>query len=181
VENVVYFHRHQRMPVAPPADVVDLVPLVRDVVEGFAPLAASRRAEIEFRAVAARALVHASADGLRQVVLNLLDNAVKFGPPGEIVRVSIDKTNDGVRIVVENRGPGIAASDQRRIFKPFQRGRATRGAGGAGIGLAVVSQIVASHGGRVEVDPSADTGARLIVTLPQAPDGARSEPVSLAG
>jgi signal transduction histidine kinase len=181
VENVVYFHRHERLPAAPPADLVDLVPLVRDVVEGFAPLAASRRAQIEFCAAAPGALVHASADGLRQVVLNLLDNAVKFGPPGQIVRVLVDRHDDQVRIVVVDRGPGIPAADQRRIFKPFERGRATRGSGGAGIGLAVVSQIVASHGGRVEVDPSADSGARLIVTLPKAPDAPRATPVSLAG
>ena len=181
VENVVYFHRHERVPVAPPADVVDLVPLVRDVVEGFAPLAASRRAHIEFRAAVPRALVHASADGIRQVVLNLLDNAVKFGPPGETVRVLVDESDGHARIVVEDRGPGIPAADQRRIFKPFERGRATRGAGGAGIGLAVVSQIVASHGGRVEVDPSADSGARLIVSLPRAPETAHAPAVSLAG
>jgi len=181
VENVVYFHRHERLPVTPPADLIDLVPLVRDVVEGFAPLAASRRAQIEFRAAAQGALVHASADGIRQVVLNLLDNAVKFGPPEQIVRVLVDEHDGHVRIVVDDRGPGIPAADQRRIFKPFERGRATRGAGGAGIGLAVVSQIVASHGGRVEVDPSADSGARLIVTLPRAPVVPRAAPVSRAG
>ena len=181
VENVVYFHRHERVPVAPPAGVVDLVPLVRDVVEGFAPLAASRRAQIEFKAAVAAAIVHASADGLRQVVLNLLDNAVKFGPPGEVVRVRVDESDGNVRIVVEDRGPGIPAADRRRIFKPFERGRATHGAGGAGIGLAVVSQIVASHGGRVEVDPSAATGARLIVSLPRAAAAARVAAVSVAG
>jgi signal transduction histidine kinase len=183
VENVVYFHRHERMPVAPAADLVDLVPLVRDVVEGFAPLAASRRAQIEFRAAVPAALVHASADGLRQVVLNLLDNAVKFGPPGEVVSVVVDDSDGHVRIVVEDRGPGIPAADRRRVFKPFERGRgrAARGAGGAGIGLAVVSQIVVGHGGRVEIDPSADRGARLIVSLPQAPAAPRAEPVSLAG
>jgi signal transduction histidine kinase len=181
VENVVYFHRHERLPIAPPTDVVDLVPLVRDVVEGFAPLAASRRSQIEFRAGTPESFVRASADGLRQVVLNLLDNAVKFGPPGQIVQVLVDEHDDHVRIVVEDRGPGIAAADQRRIFKPFERGRATRGTGGAGIGLAVVSQIVASHGGQVEVDALAESGARLIVTLPKAPEAARATPVSLAG
>ena len=181
VENVVYFHRHERMPAAPAADLVDLVPLVREVVEGFAPLAASRRAQIEFRAAVPGALVHASADGLRQVVLNLLDNAVKFGPPGEVVRVLVDGHDGNVRVVVEDRGPGIPVADQRRIFKPFERGRGARGAGGAGIGLAVVSQIVASHGGRVEVDPSTDRGTRLIVSLPQAPAAPQAATVSLAG
>jgi signal transduction histidine kinase len=95
--------------------------------------------------------------------------------------VVVDDHDGNVRIVVEDRGPGIPVADRRRIFKPFERGRAARGAGGAGIGLAVVSQIVASHGGRVEVDPSTDRGTRLIVSLPQAPAAPQAATVSVAG
>jgi signal transduction histidine kinase len=177
VENILYFHRHQRAPLPPDAEVIDLVPLIRQVVERFKPLAASRRAQVDFDARAAALFVHANADGLSQVTLNLLDNAVKFGPPGQTVRVALETGGDDARIVVEDHGPGIPAADRRRIFKAFERGRATHGAGGAGIGLAVVSQIVSAHGGTVAVEPAEAGGARFIISLPIAND----EPLSLAG
>jgi signal transduction histidine kinase len=177
VENILYFHRHQRAPLPPDAQVVDLVPLVRQVVEGFKPLAASRRATVDYQTRVAALLVHANPDGMSQVLLNLLDNAVKFGPPGQTVRVALDISEDQAQLVVEDHGPGIPAADRRRIFKAFERGRATHGAGGAGIGLAVVSQIVGAHGGAVAIEPAATGGARFIISLPVAKD----VPLSLAG
>lgn len=137
--------------------------------------------ELEFHSAIPELFVHASADGLRQVILNLLDNAVKFGPPGQVVRVTLDVTAGDARITVEDRGPGVPAADRRRIFNPFERGRATHGAGGAGIGLAVASQIVSLHRGRISVEPAANGGARFVVDLPVAADLASDASVSLAG
>jgi len=182
VENVLYFHRHQRVPDAPPCEPLDLTALVMEVAEGFKPLAASRRIGIAVHTPVGEVIADGNADGLRQVLLNLLDNAVKFGPPDETVTVSLAAANGVARLAVEDRGAGVPLADRRRIFEQFERGRTPGGAGGAGIGLAVVQQIVRAQRGTVTVEEAATGGARFVVELPLAEDDGR-EPgmVSLAG
>jgi signal transduction histidine kinase len=182
VENVLYFHRHRRAPLPAPAEAVDLVGLVRDVADGFQPLAASRRARIDCTAAADEVVVHANPDGLRQVLLNLLDNAVKFGPAGQSISVSVTVVDDCGQIEVVDQGPGVPGADRGRIFEAFERGRTTNGAGGVGIGLAVVRQIVEAHGGHVSVQPGRERGAQFVVRLPMIKTTSReTTPVSLAG
>jgi signal transduction histidine kinase len=165
VENVLYFHRHRRAPTAPPGAAMDLTTFVLEVTEGFKPLAASKRVRLALNIPAHETIAVASADGLRQVLLNLLDNAVKFGPPGGTVTVSL-RVDEGVaNLSVEDEGPGVPAGERRRIFEPFERG-ALRDSGGAGIGLAVVHQIVAEHGGTVRVEDAPSGGARFVVAVP---------------
>jgi signal transduction histidine kinase len=171
VENVLYFHRHQRAPEAPPREPVDLTRLVMEVAEGFKPLAASRRIGIGVRTPVGQVIVEANADAVRQVLLNLLDNAVKFGPADDTVAVSLETTNGAARIAVEDSGDGVPLADRRRIFDQFERGR-TGGAGGAGIGLSVVQQIVQAHHGEVSVEDGAAGGARFVVVLPMLDDEA---------
>jgi signal transduction histidine kinase len=165
VENVLYFHRHQRVPDAPPLEPVDLSMLVADVAESFKPLAASRRVAIAIHRPVGEVIVEANADGVRQVLLNLLDNAVKFGPADSLVTVSLERAQGMARIAVDDRGNGVPAADRRRIFEQFER-RAVGHVGGAGIGLAVVEQIVRAHRGTVTVEDSAAGGARFVVLLP---------------
>ena len=142
------------------------MPLVQDVVEGFRPLADSKRMAVDVTSTATDLVVHGSPDSLRQVLLNLLDNAVKFGPAGQTVAVGVELAGDQARISVADGGPGVPASERARIFRAFERGRETRGTGGAGIGLAVVRQIVEAHGGSVSIEPNPGGGARFVVTLP---------------
>ena len=165
VENVLYFHRHQRAPEAPPLEPIDLAALVMEVVDNFRPLAAARRIGIAIRMPVEELVVQANADGLRQVLLNLLDNAVKFGPTDDSVTVSLESAGGTARLAVADRGAGVAAIDRERIFQPYERG-GTGGAGGAGIGLAVVHRIVTDHHGTIAVEDRAGGGARFVVTLP---------------
>jgi signal transduction histidine kinase len=169
VENVLYFHRHRRAPLATPGAPMDLSTFVLEVTEGFKPLAASKRVRLAVNIPAREVIAIASADGLRQVMLNLLDNAVKFGPPDDVVIVSLETSGGTARLMVEDRGAGVPVSARRRIFEPFERGEA-RGSGGAGIGLAVVRKIVTEHGGTVTVEDPAPGGARFVVSLPLAHD-----------
>jgi len=110
--------------------------------------------------------VAGSADALGRAVANLVDNAARHARTE--VRVAVRSRDAGVRLVVDDDGPGIPAADRERVFQRFARlddGRA-RDAGGAGLGLAVVRSIVARHGGRVHAEGAPLGGARLVVDLP---------------
>jgi signal transduction histidine kinase len=113
------------------------------------------------------------------VLLNLLDNAVKYGPAGQTVTVSTARGSGGarVRLAVEDEGPGIPARDRARIFEPFQRLERPVEAAvtGNGIGLSVVRELVRAMGGVVFVDAAAARGARLVVELPVAAEAACGE------
>jgi signal transduction histidine kinase len=180
VENVLYFHRHQRAPETPPLEPIDLAALVSEVVDSFRPLAATRRIGIAIRMPVDELIVHANEDALRQVLLNLLDNAVKFGPADEPITVALEAKDGAARLSVEDRGQGVAASDRDRIFQPFERGGAP-GAGGAGIGLAVVHRIVYEHHGTVWVEDRPGGGARFVVVLPLSKDHAAAPAIQVAG
>ena len=112
------------------------------------------------------ALVDASA--FRQLLLNLLDNAVRYGPPGQMVTVGAARADDRARIWVDDEGPGVPAQDRERIWIPFVRATRARDAArsGSGLGLAVVRELTRLHGGDARVETSPRGGARFIVELP---------------
>ncbi|MES2305236.1 MAG: HAMP domain-containing sensor histidine kinase [Gemmatimonadota bacterium] len=168
VEGVLRFSRGERPDDATPREPVDVAAEVRSVVAEFAPLAAPRRVSIEV-AVEGDAVAALRAGALRQVLLNLLDNAVKYGPDGQTVRVKVQAmAGGGARLVVADQGPGVSRQEQDRIWQPFQRGgeAVTRAAGGSGIGLTVVREIAERHGGTARVAENTGGGATFIVTFP---------------
>ncbi|HEX6058311.1 MAG TPA: HAMP domain-containing sensor histidine kinase [Gemmatimonadaceae bacterium] len=161
VENVLRFSRGGREDATLPAPT-DVGAEVAETVAEFAPLAASRRARVDV-AVDETPPVRLRPDALRRILLNLLDNAVKYGPPGQTVRVRLTTSGDRVRLTVEDEGSGVAERERELVWLPFQRGTAAtlRGAGGSGIGLTLVRELVELHGGRAWVE-----GARFVVELP---------------
>jgi signal transduction histidine kinase len=112
--------------------------------------------------------VRADPERLRQVIANLIDNAVKYSPAGEPVGVHLAGRNGAAVIAVADRGPGIAAVDQRLIFEKF--GRVTRtGSGskpGTGLGLYIARSIAEAHGGTLEVSSAPGRGSTFTLTLP---------------
>src|SRR5919202_2616301 len=111
--------------------------------------------------------VHMRPGAFRQVLLNLLDNAVKYGPVEQTVRGRVASVSGVVCVVVEDQGPGVKAGERESIWQPFQRGAAAReGAGGSGIGLTVVKEILDEHAGSVWVEDAAGGGAAFVVELP---------------
>jgi signal transduction histidine kinase len=173
VDNVLHFHRQRRAHRISGDTIVDLQPFAREIVDAFQPLAASSRVSVVLALNGHQSCVRADRDALRQVLLNLLDNAVKFGPAGQTVTVRVGTDGADTRVDVEDQGPGVPAADRERIFRAFERGRDTQGTGGAGIGLAVVNHVVASHGGRVSVSDVAGGGARFTIRLPALVERAR--------
>jgi signal transduction histidine kinase len=147
---------------------VNLGEFVEGVVETFQPLARAADTQLVIETVDD---AYASIDcaAMQQVVVNLLDNALKHGGPGKSVSivVAIATERSEVLLHIEDEGPGVPAAERARIFEPFVRVQTAgaRRVPGAGIGLAVVNAIVAAHGGRVSVDQG-KRGARFTVWLP---------------
>jgi signal transduction histidine kinase len=112
--------------------------------------------------------VRGDRDRLQQVLTNLLDNAVKFSPAGEEVRVSAFQQDSRVRIEVSDRGPGVARDRQRLIFEKFGRGNTAGSPGtpGTGLGLYIARSIVEAHGGVLEVSSGPQAGATFTLSLP---------------
>ena len=167
VENVLLFSQGERGRPEILREPARLAVLVTDVVDSFAPLAASRRASVRVD-LDERVSASVDAGAIRQVLLNLLDNAVKYGPAGQVVRVALRFDHGQARLTVEDDGPGVDPTQAERIWQPFHRlANSASATGGAGIGLAIVKQLVELHGGAVRVEPGSP-GARFVVELPAA-------------
>jgi signal transduction histidine kinase len=168
IDNVLHFSRAERG-----TAVVSLTParldiMVREIVESFQPLARSRRASVAVR-FHHGVVAPIDAGAFRQVMLNLLDNAVKYGPAGQTIRVEAWHQAGAARIAVEDQGPGVPAEHRARIWEPFYRIAArTNETGGTGIGLSIVKELVGRHGGRVWVEDGAEGAARFVVEIPGA-------------
>jgi two-component system sensor histidine kinase MprB len=102
------------------------------------------------------------SDMLERAVTNLLDNAVKWSPPGGVIRVQLE----GDRLRVADQGPGIAEADLPYVFDRFYRADTARNTPGTGLGLSIVAQTVTQHGGWVRAGHSAQGGAEFTVQLP---------------
>jgi two-component system, OmpR family, sensor kinase len=150
-----------------PHGEVALAAVVRDAVDDARATAPDR--EIRAR-VDEPALVIGDADQLRQVLGNLLRNAVVHTPVGTPVDVTLGPEGDSVRLEVRDHGPGLPPGDPEALFDRFWRseGGRERGKGGAGLGLAIVAAIVDAHGGRVHAHDAPGGGASFVVMLPSA-------------
>lgn len=114
-----------------------------------------------------RFIARFQADPLRQVLDNLLDNALQWAPRDTCVSVSLEVAPEAWRLIVADEGPGVPAAERDAIFAPFHR--PNKGGTGAGLGLAIVRDVVERHGGRVWVEdrPDGKAGARFVVQIPQ--------------
>ncbi len=124
-----------------------------------------RTSDVTFELEAEPSWVEGHADRLSRAVGNLLDNARKWSPPGEVVSVGCAEGT----VVVRDRGPGIAETDLPHIFDRFYRSPAARGLPGSGLGLAIVAQVVKTEGGTITATNDPSGGARMTLSLPTVP------------
>ena len=144
---------------------VDLARLVRD----SAAAADHGQDEVTVEAVVREPLpaVRGDRDRLRQVLVNLIDNAVKYSPPGDRVSVEAEQSDSRVVIEVRDRGPGISPEHQRLIFEKFGRANVAEHAKpGTGLGLFIARSIAEAHGGALEVRSAPGRGATFRLSLP---------------
>ncbi|RZK94319.1 MAG: HAMP domain-containing histidine kinase [Rhodococcus sp. (in: high G+C Gram-positive bacteria)] len=142
-----------------------------EVVERSLERARRRRNEIDFTAVTVPWFVYGDHAGLSRAVLNVLDNAAKWSPTGEQVRVAMAPGGHGLlELTVDDAGPGIPEEDRELVFDRFYRSTASRSMPGSGLGLAIVRQVVIKHGGTIAVDVSERGGALIRIVLPGAPE-----------
>ncbi len=175
-------------------DVLSISDIIRDSVELLRPLAARRNILLDLKLPPDPVQAQGSRTRMKQVMSNLLGNAIKFTPPNGEVQVCLSRDGDEVKVEVCDTGVGISPRDLPRVFDEFYRGeQAERPEGseieakGVGLGLSICRKIIEAHGGRIWAEsPCPDTGkgSLFVVTLPQAGagvDGGRGTPRAKTG
>ena len=169
VEDLLVLARHDQHPHAR-RDAVDLADLARQVVADVTVAAPSHPIAVD---APTEVLLLGDEGHLRQVVLNLVVNAVTHTPHGSAVEVAVAVTADdgAVELRVADHGAGIAPDDRERVFERFVRldGSRTRASGGSGLGLAIVRSMVEAHVGAIRIEDTAGGGATFVVRLPLSP------------
>jgi signal transduction histidine kinase len=168
VDNVLLYSKAERRALPVSAQRTDVGLLVAQVAEAFQPLAEKAGATLRVETTPG---LEARVDGelVRQALLNLLDNASKYGPSGQTVEIGAGRAPGGRMVLwVEDQGPGVAPDERDRIWEPYFRLEHHResAVAGSGIGLSVVRQIVDALGGAARVEAGAEGGARFVLEIP---------------
>src|SRR6185295_1339574 len=170
VEGLLKFGRMEAGAIHYEFERIDSAELLRSLVEDFGREAGRHGCSVELNVNDAAPPARADREALICVIWNLMDNAMKYSPDCRTVWVDLGRENGRVAIRVRDRGIGIPYEDQKRIFEKFFRGESasTLGVQGTGIGLAVVRQIVARHGGEIRLESEPGAGSVFTVLLPAA-------------
>ncbi|MGZ4712414.1 MAG: PAS domain-containing hybrid sensor histidine kinase/response regulator [Acidimicrobiia bacterium] len=149
---------------------VGLRPAVKEAVELVQPLAATHGIDVQVQPTSERTIVLADEQRLRQVLLNLLTNAIKYNRPHGAVMVTTSGTADGVVVRIRDTGPGLRRDEIDRLFIPFERLDADRsGVEGAGVGLALAKRLTEAMGGRIGVESQPGAGSTFWCSFVPAP------------
>lgn len=148
---------------------VEIADLVTDTVDDTRVLSSDHEVSLHVSDTARDALVIGDPNRLRQIVTNLMSNSYVHTPAGTKVNVSVDATDESVNVVVADNGPGLSEDDAARVFERFFRSdpSRTRASGGSGLGLSIVSSLVAAHNGTISLHTTPGAGASFSVTLPR--------------
>jgi two-component system phosphate regulon sensor histidine kinase PhoR len=159
----------------PPEEILSLPPLLARIAAGMEPMLAQNSTRIEMAVAAELPAVPADADQLAQVFTNLLDNAIKYGKRGGLIKITAAKAGDdsrfephGVVVSVADDGAGIPREHIPRLTERFYRvdkGR-SRAVGGTGLGLAIVKHVVNRHRGRLVIESTEGKGTVFTIWLP---------------
>jgi PAS domain S-box-containing protein len=165
VTNVLQLARIQEGKLLPDLKLVQLTELCRSVIKTFVPDDSTRQT-IRFSSTAEQPEIFADEVMIRQVLINLLSNALKYSQPNPQVEVTLTSNGKMVEIKVADNGIGIPEKDQKNVFQPFFRAANAKGIEGNGLGLNIVKETIQLHGGRVRFDSSLLKGTTFYIELP---------------
>jgi signal transduction histidine kinase len=176
VENVLDLSRIEQGRKRYSFESCDLARLFNETVSGLQPYAADKQVRLELTGTGRPVPIDCDGIAMQQVLVNLVDNAVKHSPPGETVRVNLAFMTDKVRFSVADLGPGIPPEDHERIFEPFFRrgSELRRETQGVGLGLSIVRHAVRAHGGSIALESDLGEGSCFVVVLPATREAASS-------
>jgi signal transduction histidine kinase len=167
IENLLTLSKAERGTIELHRELLQLDQIVLELFEDSAILASKKNITVDLRHVD-EITINGDKVRLRQLLLNLLDNAIKFTPENGRVMLALIRTNGEAQIIVEDTGIGIPEEDLPRIFDRFYRvekGR-SREMGGSGLGLAIAQWVVHAHNGSIEVQSQPHAGTTFTVHLP---------------
>jgi signal transduction histidine kinase len=147
---------------------VALDSLLDEVFMLLRPAAQRKAVKLEFAGGDDALRVEADADKLKQILINLVDNAVKFSRPDSNVRVRAESGPTAIRVLVEDQGPGVPAADVPHLFDRFYRGQSGGAAAGSGLGLAIARNLARLHGGDITLQTAPGQGSTFALNLPLA-------------
>ncbi len=168
VQSLLDLSRLEAAESKPTFEPVDLIQLVREVGEMFASRAEQANRLFTMKLPDEAVSVQGNETRLRQVILNLLENALKFTPAGGWISLNLERTSDQTILTVSDSGIGIPPEDLPHLFERFHRGRNASEYPGNGLGLAIVKAIVNAHQGNVAVQSEPMQGTSITVSLPMA-------------
>lgn len=145
--------------------------LLREAQEAAAPQAAGRQQNIEVKCPEDMPPVWADPDMIRRVLINLMENAIKFSPANTVIEAGARQEGKMALFWVKDHGPGIPETEKERIFDKFQRLNLSKGPKGLGVGLAFCRLAITGHGGKIWVESQPGQGSTFYFTVPLAPPG----------
>ena len=151
--------------------ICDLVEMTNETCNTLRSIADKQDIYFQVKSSQQQVRIHTDSDRLKQVLVNVISNAIKFSPDGHPINISIDADEEDVRFAIEDDGPGIPPSDRQQIFERFSQGShdLTEKPHGTGLGLTISHHIIKFMGGQIQVsDPVELQGARFVVSIPRA-------------
>lgn len=147
---------------------LDIVNVVESIVDSIEVYANEKKINIIFDTNVEEFIINADLEAVDRIVMNLLSNAIKFSPVDEVIEVTVNAEENNVKISVKDNGIGIAEEEQKKIFNRFEQATNSKRVEGkgSGIGLDLVSYLVKSHGGKIQLNSKLNEGSEFIVTLP---------------
>lgn len=145
---------------------LDLAAIVADVCAALQPRAVRLGLQLTCPPSPTPLLVNADPDRIKQIIINLLDNALKFTPAGGCIAVTVQRESDSVALRVADTGPGLSAAQREAAFHPYERGSSTPNVPGLGLGLSIARRLAEAHGGTLTLEANAPHGTVALLRLP---------------